>query len=404
MCGAPDRRRVPDDEGEAMSQGAGVMTRGKLLQRAAVGGAGLTAVGSVLASEGLAGGKGSGHAGGRVDGLEDRVNRVAQLVCNVSDLERAKAFWETHTPLRAYAKTATPLQSFRGLGIKRGQFEGYLLRDRWDVGDVLGRGQFELHLVQWKTPGPVGTPYSTSRNIGWYRLAFKTKDTQAKYDDLVSKGVTPYSAPPVNPPPPLLPVTGFGFPDPDGITIQILRGGADQPDRLSHLACPVPDLQRQLRVLRDTFGLALQSRSAQCAIPNPWDREGRPGPYEAFFVRARGSTNITFDIVNWGAPNPTSGRPYQDPTNLGYAQIVFEVADIREAYEILVHAQRRGGRNPDVVVAAPPEVWDLGPAVGTRTTLIVHDWLGIRYQLVETPPTPVAWDSPVSPAGPCPVL
>jgi len=258
--------------------------------------------------------------------------------------------------------------------------------------------------VQWKTPAPVGKPYTSSRNVGWYRLAFKTKDTQVKYDDLVANGVTPYAPPQVNPPPPLLPVTGFGFPDPDGVTIQILRGGPTQPDRLSHLACPSPDLQRQLRVHRDVFGLALIGRSAQCAIPNPWDAEGRPGPYEAFFSRARGSTNLSLDNVNWGAPNPTSGRPYRNPTNLGYAQLVLEVADIGEAYEILVRVQRRGGKKPDLVVAAPPEVWDLGSAVGTRKTMIVYDWLGIRYQLVETPPTPKAWDSPVSPTAPCPMI
>ena len=134
----------------------GAITRGRLLRRAAVGGAGLTA-GSLLASEGLATGRGDG----RGKGLEDRVNRIAQLVCNVSDLERAKAFWEKHTPMRAYAKTETPIQAFRGLGIAQGSSTGYLLRDQWDVGDDLGGGQFALHLVQWKTPAPVGKPYTT---------------------------------------------------------------------------------------------------------------------------------------------------------------------------------------------------------------------------------------------------
>jgi hypothetical protein len=157
-------------------------------------------------------------------------------------------------------------------------------------------------------------------------------------------------------------------------------------------------------VHRDILGLALTGRSAQCAIPNPWDREGRPGPYEAIFTRARGNANLSLDNVKWGEPNPTSGQPYKDPTNLGYAQLVLEVADVDECHDILEGVQRRGGREPDVVVAAPPEVWDLGSEVGTRKTIIVHDWRGVRYQLTETPPTPKEWDSPVSPPGPCPTI
>ena len=387
---------------EAATTTATAVTRGTLLKRAAVGGAGLTAAGSLLAGDALAGGKPARGPSGR-PGLHDRVNRISQLVCNVSDLERAKAFWELHTPMRAYAKTATPTQAFRGLGISSGRFDGYLMRDRWDPGDTLGNGAFELHLVQWEDPAPVGRPYSSSRNIGWYRLAFRTASTQAKYDALVAAGVTPYAPPNPNPPPPLLPVTGFGFPAPDGITIQILRGNPEHPDRLSHLACPVPDLQRQMVFYRDVAGLVMTARLAQCAIPNPWDAEGAPGPYEAFFQRARGDGKLSLDIVNWGAPNPTRGRPYSEPTNLGYAQIVLEVDDVRASYETLRRQERRGKR-PLFRLAGPPEVWDLGPEVGPRTTFILYDGLGIRYQVSEAPPFPTASESPVSPAAPCPVL
>ena len=132
------------------------VSRAVFLKRAALAGAGVAGAGSLVAADALATGKPGAPRSG--EGLEDRVNRIAQLVCNVSDLERAKAFWEKHTPMRAYAKTETPIQAFRGLGIARGQFEGYLLRDQWDVGDVLGGGQFELHLVQWKTPPRSASP------------------------------------------------------------------------------------------------------------------------------------------------------------------------------------------------------------------------------------------------------
>jgi len=376
--------------------GRGSLSRAGSLQRAAIAGAGIAGAGSLVASEALAAGKPASPQGGR--GLFDRVNRISQMVCNVSDLERAKEFWERFTPMRAYAKTATPRQAFKSLGIPSGQLEGYLLRDMWDPGDVRGGGQFELHLVEWKDPKPVGVPYSNSRNVGWYRFAFKTKDTQAKYDELVAGGVTPYAPPNPNPPPPLLPVTGYGFPDPDGITIQILRGLPHLPDRLSHTACPVLDVQRQSVFYREVLGLEMISRSSSCPIPNPWDRGGTPGPYEAMFQRARGDTKITLDVLQWGDPNPSFGPPYKAPNNLGYAQLVLEVDDIAESYGILRRLQDR--KRADFRLAGPPEQWDLGPEVGTRKVVILYDWMGVRYQLVESPGFPLASENPV-PAPVC---
>ncbi len=371
---------------------ARTVSRAGFLQRAAVTGAGLAGAGSLIATEALAGDK----AVGDQRGLFDRVNRISHLVANVSDLERAKAFWERWTPMRAYARTTTPRQAFKGLGIASGQFDGYLMRDMWDPGDVRGNGQFNLHLVEWKDPGPVGVPYTRSRNVGWYRLAFKTKDTQVKYNELVAGGVMPYAPPNPTPPPPLLPVTGYGFPDPDGITIQILRGLPHLPDRLSHTACPVLDVQRQSVFYREVLGLEMISRSASCPIPNPWDAEGRPGPYEAMFQRARGDTKITLDVLQWGEPNPSFGPPYKAPNNLGYAQLVLEVDDIVESYRILRRLEKRGKR-PDFRLAGPPETWDLGPEVGTRRVVILHDWMGVRYQLVESPGFPDASATPVPP-------
>ncbi|MGD9695582.1 MAG: VOC family protein [Thermoleophilia bacterium] len=371
------------------------ITRASLLRRAAVGGAGLTAAGSWFASEALATGAGAPPA--RRGGLYDRVNRIAGLVCNVSDLERAKEFWERWTPMRAYARTTTPRQSFRGLGVGSGRFDGYLMRDTWEPG-VLGKGQFYLHLVQWTDPAPVGAPYDSSRNPGWYRLAFNIPDTQAMYDRLVAAGVTPYAPPAFDPPAGLTPVSGFGYPDPDGITLQVIRGRPDLPDRVDHPACPTFDLQRSWRFYRDVIGLDMALRASSCPIPNQWDRHGGSGPYEATLLRARGASPVNLDIVQWGGDQPTAGRPYRSPLNLGYAQVVFEVDDIRASYDILRRLERR--RHADFRLAGPPEVWDLGPDVGTRTNVILHDWMGVRYQLVEAVPNPPEWDRPL-PAPVC---
>ena len=106
--------------------------RGVFLRRAAVAGAGVAAVGGLGAGTALAGG--SYAIGKPGTSLYDRVNRFSHLVCNVSDLERAKEFWKKWTPMRAYARTQTPQQAFPNLGISSGQFDGYLMRDMNDPG------------------------------------------------------------------------------------------------------------------------------------------------------------------------------------------------------------------------------------------------------------------------------
>lgn len=383
------------------------ITRGRLLRRAAVGVAGLTAAGSLLTGEGLATGRRRpsppphGGPADRVNtrgGLYDRVNRISGMVCNVSDLERAKEFWEKWTPLRAYARTTTPRQSFRSLGIRRGRFDGYLMRDMWDPG-ILGGDQFALHLVQWKDPAPVGKPYDSSRNPGWYRLGINTPDPLDLYNRLVAGGVSPYAPPQTNPPPPLQPISGFGYPDPDGITIQVLKGRPGLPDRVDHPAAPTVDVQRSWELYRDVIGLRLGLRASSCPIPNPWDRHGGSGSWEAVLLASRGGSPVFLDIVQFGGDARVEGMPYASPVNLGYAQIQIEVDDMRASYDILRRLERR--RGADFRLAGPPEVWDLGPEVGERTNLVFYDWMGIRYQLVEAVPNPPEWNHPL-PALVCP--
>jgi catechol 2,3-dioxygenase-like lactoylglutathione lyase family enzyme len=199
-----------------------------------------------------------------------------------------------------------------------------------------------------------------------------------------------------------LPISGFGYPDPDGNTIQILRGLPDLPDRLSHTACPTTDVQRQWRFYRDVLGLRMTSRLISCAIPNPWDRGGKPGGFETTILRSRGDGLFSLDVLQWSAENPSFGTPYEAANNLGYAQVVFEVDDIAESYEILRRLEK-GRKRPDFRLAGPPETWDLGPEVGTRKVAILYDWMGVRYQLVEAPEFPTASDTSL-PAPVCPTL
>jgi len=100
----------------------------------------------------------------RAGGLHDRLNRISHWDVNVTDLERSRAWYEATTTLRVVARTKAS-QSFPSFGIESGSFKGYLLKDA-----TLPYGVPMIHLVQWENPAPVGTPYRSQANVGWYRI------------------------------------------------------------------------------------------------------------------------------------------------------------------------------------------------------------------------------------------
>ena len=100
----------------------------------------------------------------RADGLHDRLNRISHWDVNVTDLERSRSWYEAATTLRVVAGTKAS-QSFPSFGIEFGSFKGYLLKDA-----NLPHGVPMIHLVQWENPAPVGTPYRSQANVGWYRI------------------------------------------------------------------------------------------------------------------------------------------------------------------------------------------------------------------------------------------
>lgn len=69
----------------------------------------------------------------------------------MADLERARAWWETTTPLRMVAETSAD-QAFPSLGIARGRFEGYMLHPELPP----------MRDVAFTTPDPEGCSSSSS--------------------------------------------------------------------------------------------------------------------------------------------------------------------------------------------------------------------------------------------------
>ncbi|MFT5418459.1 MAG: putative enzyme related to lactoylglutathione lyase, partial [Gammaproteobacteria bacterium] len=66
-------------------------------------------------------------------GLRSHVNRFSHVVINVSDLDRAVEFYEKTFPVQRRCRINGPRQSYAGLGIEDGEFEGWVMENKKDA-------------------------------------------------------------------------------------------------------------------------------------------------------------------------------------------------------------------------------------------------------------------------------
>jgi catechol 2,3-dioxygenase-like lactoylglutathione lyase family enzyme len=153
--------------------------------------------------------------------LHDRLNRISHWDVNVTDLERSRSWYEATTTLRVVARTKAS-QSFPGFGIESGSFKGYLLKDA-----NLPRGVPMIHLVQWENPAPVGTPYRSQANVGWYRICPIVDDIETTRGAVIAQGSKPF-APTTRAKVSFHPATReidyrvFTVHDPDGVAVEFV--------------------------------------------------------------------------------------------------------------------------------------------------------------------------------------
>jgi catechol 2,3-dioxygenase-like lactoylglutathione lyase family enzyme len=376
-----------DDRLPTEARLAGGLRRTDFLKRAAVAGAGMSAAGALLATERAAAvdiAFPPGETPTPERGLRAHINRFSHLVINVSDLERAREFYEATFPVTVTARTNGPPQAFRSLGIKRGQFDGYMLND---ASEFPSRA---IHIVEWKSPRPVGTPYGEANHNGFYRTAALTPDIQARHQAVIAAGSTPYGPPsPIPVGPAGATATAFGFPDPDGSTLEWIAVAAGAPERLSHQNANARDLRKSFPFYQRVVGLDHNIRPFS---PEPFDQTlGSLGrairnpdgtlyeglvDFDAPFFSYRADGRNPIDLLQWELPG-VFGRPYPVPNHLGIIRLAFEVDDIEAAYHKLRKAWHR--------VAGPPEAWDMGE-FGTRKVVIFEDPDGIMLELIERPP------------------
>lgn len=313
----------------------------------------------------------------RPDGISlgHRILRLAHVVVNVSDLERSREFYEATTPLRVVGRLAAPPQRFAGLGMDRGEFAGYVLDD-----GTAGRpGQ--VHLVEWKHPRPVGSPYPVFWHVGIAKLGFGTKlpaeERLARLDGL---GVKPANSEIVR---------GYiSITDPDGTVLSFYQDPVPSAryDHWVHVNAVATDDERSTRFYRDVLGL---DHHLDVFTDRPIPASQGPGAdraqWSSHMFAARGDNRLNVDVTRPTYPPPAQGTStvYEEANHLGISRIGFEVDDIAAAYELL-RAVEPIGAAPGVV--GPPESWDFGAEYGERKVLSLRDPDGIRIEFVEKPP------------------
>ncbi|GME41760.1 uncharacterized protein NECHADRAFT_87870 [Neofusicoccum parvum] len=317
-------------------------------------------------------------------GLHDRLNRVSHWDVNVTDLERSKAWYEATTALRVVAPTYAS-QDFPGLGIQGGSFKGYMMRDATQaVGSPM------IHLVQWTTPHPVGKPYLSHTNVGWFRIVPVAKSGDEARKTVVAQGSEPFTpttnaAVCLSPSLPELDYRVFTVHDPDGISVEF-SGKDIQPNftavvpyTVAHNTANVDKhIPFYLNVLGLDFLAAVQSQSK---IPNVYSPGGGLTGLSGAFFGIRGNASYVFDWLQWNESheNPT---PYDEPNHVGIIRCAIEVDDIYAAHATLDELSR----SPEYhFIVAKPETWDFGSDFGVRKVLNFQDPEGVGFQLIEQP-------------------
>ena len=395
---------MDDFEPREVGARAGALRRADFLRGAAVAGAGATALGPLLVDQAAAHGRArKGDRDARERGIYCHLTRILWITVNVSDLERSVDFYERTYPVTRAERTNGPAQSFGSLGIEHGQFEGRVMRDSQPF---QGRA---LHLVQWKSPGPVGEPYKEANHVGFYR--HHASATQSgltdRYENVLAQGGRPYGPPSFIFTTPTSGTNAFAFLDPDGTTLEwvgaIEPNPAGRPDNLSAYNANCRDLRRSYRFYRDVMGQAISGRldpvipqapdsaSLGNLLRNP-DGSVYTGliDFDAVITGYRADFRNLHDLLEWQMPRPF-GKPYEAPNNLGSVNVAWEVDDIRASYDKLVRLGIRGiGRG----LLKHPEEWDMGE-YGTRKVLNFRDPDGIMIQLHERPASTAV--EPISP-------
>lgn len=320
-------------------------------------------------------------------GIHDRINRVSHWDVNVTNLERSRLWYEKTTTLRVVAST-TASQDFPALGITKGSFKGYLLRD-----STKGAGYPIIHLVEWQNPLPVGKPNLSHGHVGWYRIVPVVQSIAATREAVMQQGSKPFAetteaALQLSPNMPVLDYRVFTTHDPDGIAVEF-----SQADILHDLApaCPytiahnTANVEKNLPFYLEVLGLDVQTTvQSPHLVPNVYSPNGGQTGLTGVFFTIRNNNSYMLDWLQW-TDSPKYPTPYPEANHVGIVRCAIEVDDVDAAYQIL---RELSGSPRHTFKMGEPEVWDFGQEFGARKVLNFQDPEGVGFQLIEQPQQP----------------
>jgi catechol 2,3-dioxygenase-like lactoylglutathione lyase family enzyme len=335
-------------------------------------------------------------------GLRSHVNRFSHVVINVSDLDRAVEFYENTFPVQRRCRINGPRQSYPGLGIEDGEFEGWVMENKKDVsppGELIAEFPARLlHLVQWKSPRPIGQPYLEANHVGIYRQNSLVNNLDVAYAKVLANGGKPYGEPSwIVLTPDGFGVTVFAYRDPDGNTLEMIgvddpSGTSTYPGMMHHCNLNVRNLEKSYKFYRDVIGLDLtvylapgdrqdiRNGSLGDSLRNPDGSAYTTGGmrFAATLLGVRSDSRSPIDVLEWDVPKPY-GEAYTAANCLGIIRVAFEVDDIEAARLRLLLA--------GLINVGPVETWDMGE-FGERKIVIFKDPDGIMLELIEYLPIP----------------
>ncbi len=319
-------------------------------------------------------------------GIRNRLNRVSHWDVNVSDLERSREFYEATTMLEVVGETAAD-QAFATFGFERGRFRGYLLQDPTQTETFP-----MLHLVQWLSPTPVGTPYRSHTNVGWYRICPLVDDIDRARETVIAHGGAPFTETtdrPIQLHPDVPPSSYrvFTCHDPDGVAVEWVGHATRDRRGPVTIAHNTANVRRSLPFYVDTLGLDfVRGLQTPAPAPNVYSPGGGVTTHDGALLTVRGDDRVIFDWLEWDL-SPQNPEPYPLPHHLGVQRMALEVDDLDVAHRTLCDSS--WARSGEITVGAP-ELWQLGGRLGDVRVVNFTDPEGVGFQLVEQAPFPHA--------------
>lgn len=293
--------------------------------------------------------------------------RLFHVNVNVSDLERARAFYVDGLGFDLGART-TPETDQDGAAFG-------LDRARWDAVILTGRKGFEgsaLDVLEWSTPPAFGAPPAGPTATGWQRLGIGVPDLAATMDALVAAGGELWGAPLVHSSAAAPEVHLVHASDPDGVALEIFEGRGPQ---LAFVSVVSADVARS-RSWYEALGFECVGSFPSAGDDGAALRVDGAYSFTEHLMRPPGGGEAAIMLVGFDEPRATVAPP-RAANELGMWRVAFLVSEL-DAKVAALEAAGIGLLSPVAALA-------MGPGLPELRFVCFRGPDGEVLELIETP-------------------